>query len=143
VRRRLLISGFALLAAVASAPARAQEAAELRWTKVAKADLERFESSAGSVRVNNLVVEKQKDAEGTGPATQFEFSASVANRGGDRVRVYLQIVGTKADGTPTLSCDTYVDVDPRRNESVRETFRAPASAIDDTGSYWMRALAVP
>jgi hypothetical protein len=143
LRRRLFVSACALIAAAALAPARAQDAAELHWTKVAKADLERFESAAGNVRVNNVVVQKQKDGEGAGPATQFEFSASVANRGGDRVRVYLQIVGVKADGTPTLSCDTYVDVDSRRNESVRETFRAAASAADDAASYWVRALAVP
>jgi hypothetical protein len=136
-----------LLAAVGlsaiAAPIRAQEASELRWTKVAKADLERFESMAGSIRVNNLVVEKQRDADPAGPATQFELSASVANRGSDRVRAYVQIVGVKADGTPTLSCDTYVDVDGRRNESVRETFRAPPGAIEETVSYWVRALAVP
>lgn len=143
MRRRFLVPAFALLAAMTSLSVRAQDAAELRWTKVAKTALERFESTAGSVRVNNLVVEKQKDAEGTGPATQFEFSASVANRGGERVRTYLQIVGVKADGTPTLSCDTYVDVDSRRNDSVRETFRAAPNAVDETVAYWVRALAVP
>ena len=143
VRRRLLLSLLILPSLLAVMPARAQEAAELRWTRIGKADLERFESSAGNVRVNNLVVEREKDADAAGPATPFEFSASVANRSPDKVRVYLQLIGIKGDGTPTLSCDTYVDVDSRRNESVRETFRAPPGVIEDTAAYFIRALAVP
>jgi hypothetical protein len=141
MRRRLLpLLALAVLAATA---ARAQQALELPWTRVVKADLERFESGAGNVRVNNLVVERQKDSDPAGPATQFEFSASVANRSPEHVRVYLQIVGLKADGTPSLSCDTYVDVDSRRNESVRETFRANPAATDETSTYFVRAVTVP
>jgi hypothetical protein len=144
VRRRSLTRLLALpLLLAAAAPAWAQEATELPWTRVAKADLERFEAAAGGVRVNNLVVELQKDADPAGPATPFELSASVANRSADRLRVYVEMVGVKADGTPTFSCNSSVDVDSRRNDSIRETFRARPGALEETVAYYVRALAVP
>ena len=143
MRRRRLLPFLVLPILAASLPALAQEAADSGWKRVAKTDLERFDLTAGNVRVNNLVVEREKDSEAAGPATPFEFSASVANRAADRLRIHLQIVGLKADGTPSLASNTYVDVDPRRNESVRETFRAPPGVLEETATYFVRALAAP
>ena len=143
MRARCLLTTVIIPLLLAAAPARAQSAEETPWARVSRADLERFESNAGSARVNNMVIARDPTGEGAGPAAPFEFSASVANRGGDRLRVYLQIVGVKADGTPTLSCNTYVDVEGRRNGAVHESFRAPEAAVAGTEVFWVRLLAIP
>ena len=141
---RRSVSALLILALVALCrPVQAQDAAELRWTRVSAADLDRFEGNAGSVRVNNVAVERQAGTDPAGVATAYEFSASVANRGADRVRVYVAIVGVAQDGAPRLAATSSVDVDPRRNEAVRESFKAADGVTREIVAYYVHAVAEP
>jgi hypothetical protein len=144
-RRRLLIAStlFVLaLPAVASAqPASAQPApAELRWTRIPTAELERYQAAIGGVRLNNFTIGAEAGRESAGPATAQEFGVSVANRGADGRRVILQLVGQRADGTPTFSTETEVSVEPRRNESARASFFAAEEDMQQTAAYHLGVL---
>lgn len=136
MRRLALITTLPLLF---GSVVQAQEAMELRWTKVATPDLDGFQATAGNVRINNVIIGRRDGAEAAGPATEHEFSASIANRTDERLRVVLQLVGVTADGTPTLSAESYVDVDAHRNEQMRQSFRAGLGALGETQAIWVRA----
>jgi hypothetical protein len=127
----------------AAQPASAQEAAEMKWTRVEKANLDHFEGSAGEVRISNVILERESGSDPAGLGTPYEFSASVANRSKDRMRILVQIVGVKADGTPTLAAEDSVAIDSRRNDSIRTTLNAPENVLDETVAYYLHALALP
>ena len=141
--RRVLIPLLILPFVVVARPASAQEAAEMKWTRVEKADLDRFEGSAGDVRISNVLLERESGSDPAGIATAYEFSASVANRSKDRMRVLVQIIGVKGDGTPTLAAEDSVAVDARRNDSIRTSLSAPENILDETVAYYVHVLVLP
>lgn len=141
-RRRVLLL-LIMPVLIWSLPAVAQEAAELKWTRVEKADLDRFEGTAGEVRISNVILERQTGSDPARLATPYEFSASVANRSKDRMRVLVQIVAVKQDGTPTVAAEDSVALDARRNDSIRTTVNAPEEALSETVAYYVHALALP
>jgi hypothetical protein len=141
VRRRLLLPVLLALPLLGPSLAAAQSApGELRWTRVPAAELERYEATIGGVRVNNFTVGLESGRDPAGPATLHEFGVSVANRGAERREVQIQIIGTRQDGTPTLSAEIEVDVEPRRNESQRVRFRAGEEEVKQTAFYQLRIL---
>lgn len=145
-RRALLIlaaSGAFTLAASSLGTAQAQSSpSELRWTRIPAGDLERYEATIGGLRVNNLALGPEAGIEPAGPATAHEFTFTVANRGSAGQRVMVQLVGQRADGTPTLSTLVEVDVEPRRNETGRERFYASEEEVKQTAAYYLRVLAL-
>lgn len=141
-RRALLPMLLLPLLAAAAPEARADSATELPWTRVAGDALDRYMAAFGEVRISNLVVEREAGSDPLGPATEFEISASVANRNREWRRVRVQVVGVQADGTPTLSAQGDVDVDGRRNETLRAGFVAPEDALSRTVAYFVRAVSV-
>ncbi len=144
VRRRLLLPVLLALPLLDPGAASAQAApAELRWTRVPAAELERYEATVGGVRVNNFTVAVEAGREPAGPATAHEFGVSVANRGADRREVEVQIIGARQDGTPTLAAQIEVDVEPRRNESQRVRFYASEAEVKQTAFYQIRVLTLP
>ena len=143
-RRALLIAAPFALAALAPATGFAQPTpAELRWTRIPAAELERYEAAIGGVRMNNLAVDIESGTDPAGPATAHEFSVSVANRGADWRHVLVQLVGARADGTPTLSALAEADVEPRRNESLRVRFHAAEDEMKQTAVFHLRVLTLP
>lgn len=137
------IVGVAGLGMLLGSSAMADEAAEMRWTKVGKTELDGFQGSAGNVRINNVVLGRREGSDPAGAATEHEFSASIANRTEERLRVVLQVVGVTPEGTPTLSAESYVDVDAHRNEQIRQSFRAGPEALTATQAVWVHVSAAP
>ncbi|MBW8269257.1 hypothetical protein [Caldovatus aquaticus] len=147
MRRRFLMLVSSLACAPAlllPAAARAQPVpSELPWTRLAPADLDRYEATVGGVRVNNLALGPLADAEAAGPATVQEFTLTAANRGAEWQRVIVEIVGVREDGRPTFTAGADLDVEPRRNETAREQFFAAEEEMKATAAYWLRVLVLP
>ncbi|GAC1347550.1 MAG: hypothetical protein NVSMB18_32820 [Acetobacteraceae bacterium] len=139
----MLVRLLLLLLLPVMAHAQPKTVEEYPWTRVPAPELDKFEVRLGDLRVNNLAFEQASRSAPAGAATIHEFSASVANRSKADRHVLVQVIGIKADATPSLSSDVNVDVENRHSETVRSSLMIPEHAIGDTTAYYIRVLSTP
>lgn len=116
---------------------------EFPWTRVPAAEFDTFEAKIGDLRVNNFALDPVSRAAPAGPATPHDFSASVANRSKADRHILVQVIGVKADATPSLASDASLDVENRHSETLRSTLMLPERAIGETVAYYVRILSTP
>ena len=116
---------------------------EYPWTRIPAPELDKFEARLGDVRVNNFVLEQASRASPTSAATLYELSAAVANRSKVDRHVVVQVIGLKADATPSLLSDANLDIENRHSETLRSTLMVPEHAVSDTVAYYIRVLSMP
>jgi hypothetical protein len=113
------------------------------WSRIAPGDLSNLELSGGGVRLNNFVVARADRPRGDQPMANYTFSATALKRVEGRRNVRVELVGMKADDTPTITSSivfNIVNEQPNRTAVNRHRFVAHPGEIEATTSYLIRVL---
>lgn len=117
------------------------------WRRIAAGDLEHLELSGAGMRVNNFMVYAE---ERTGQRNTAEdalrthlFTASATRQENNAREVFVQIVGAREDGTPTVSAAARANFSPQggaRMQAMRSQTPASQAEVEQTRQYHIRMI---
>jgi hypothetical protein len=113
------------------------------WSRIAPGDLSNLELSGGGVRLNNFVVARDDPPRSAQPLANYTFSGTALKRVEGRRTVRVELVGMKADNTPTITSSIVFNIaseQPNRTDVNRHRFAAYPGEVEATASYFIRVL---
>ncbi|WP_191085808.1 MULTISPECIES: hypothetical protein [Roseococcus] len=141
---RAMLFGLALALAPSLAFAQLYDSG---WRRVASSDLEHLDLSGGGMRVNNFMVYAEERAGRASPAEDalrtHLFTVSATRQDEAAREVFVQIVGAREDGTPTVSAAARANFSPRggnRMQALRTQTPTSESEMGQTQSYFIRVI---
>ncbi|MBL6454713.1 hypothetical protein JMJ55_05215 [Belnapia sp. T6] len=141
--RRTLLA--VLLASLIWAPARA-ERFDSGWRRIAANALADLDLVGGDVRVNNLIVAPEREAETRQKPEQlatYVFSLSAVKRAAGTRSAFVQVVGMTAGGVPTVMsiiAINFGDTDTNRLRTDTHRFPAFPKEVEQTADYFVRLI---
>jgi hypothetical protein len=117
------------------------------WSRVAVADLEQLDVDGGGIRVNNFLVHPEQRAGRRETPEQalrtFVFTASTIRQDNAAREVFIQLVGVRENGVPTLSVATRTAFGASGGRQARQTqSKTPATEAEmaETRNYFVRII---
>lgn len=117
------------------------------WSRIAVGDLEQLELNGGGIRVNNFLVHPEQRSGRQAPPEEalrtFLFSASTIRQQDKAREVFIQVIGMRENGTPTLSTAgraTFNSTGGRQAQQVQSRSPASAAEMAETQSYFVRII---
>ena len=117
------------------------------WSRVAVGDLEQLDLNGGGIRVNNFLIHPEQPAGRRDTPDQalrtFVFTASTTRQDSAAREVFIQLVGVRENGVPTLSVSTRAAFSTSGGRQAQQTqSRTPASEAEvaETQNYFVRII---
>ena len=117
------------------------------WSRIAVTDLEQLDLNGGGIRVNNFLVHPEQRAGRSETKEQalrtYVFTVSTMRQDNAAREVFIQLVGVRENGVPTLSVSTRATFSASGGRQAQQTqSRTPASEaeITETRNYFVRII---
>lgn len=113
------------------------------WRIVEADALSDLELTGAGVKINNLIITESGTRKPDQPLGTYEFAASALKRAAGRRDVRVELVGFKADKTPTIVSVVVINIyDEQTNKSAtsQHRFVANPTEVAETKTYFIRAL---
>jgi hypothetical protein len=113
------------------------------WRIIQADSLSDVELSGAGVRVNNLVITADNPIKPGQDLANYQFTASVLKKVPEKRNIRIELVGFKADKTPTILSAIVINMyDDQGNKTAtgQHRFAAKPEEVKETQTYFIRVM---